>query len=76
MLPYYLGLDPRVNVFVSRGVGEEGAPQGAHCALCPDPRVLNSASYSPCWYIRDFFCFSLMLATGPRVVSSAAPTLF
>ena len=39
------------------------------------PRVLNSAPYSPCWYARDFF-FSLMLATGPMVLSSAPPMLF
>ena len=35
-----------------------------------DPRVLNSAPFSPCWYTRVFF-FSLMLATGPRVLNSA-----
>ena len=55
---------------------------GAPCAVrkvgcfpppvATDPRVLNSAPYSPCWYTRDIF-FSLLLAMGPRVLQSSAP---
>ena len=64
--------------------------KGAQRALCPrcaksrlfspvapvatDPKVLNSAPYTP-WYTRDFF-FSLMLATGPKVLNSEPPMLF
>ena len=63
-----------------------GAPQkGAHCALCPccaKSRPFSTTGshrsqgpefctvHPPCWYIRDF-CFSVMLATGPRVLNSA-----
>ena len=59
--------------------------KGAHRALCP--RCAKSQLFSttgshgsqgpefctlppPCWYTRGFF-FSLMLATGPRVLHSA-----
>ena len=41
---------------------------GAVRALC------ENAPYSPCWYTRGF-CFSLMLATGNRVLNFAPPML-
>ena len=55
-----------------------GGGYRAHSRLFSTPgshrsRVLNSAPYSPCWCTRD--CFSLMLATGTRVLNSAPPML-
>ena len=45
--------------------------------VATDPKVQNSAPYPPpCWYTRDYFFLSLMLATGPRVLNAAPPMLF
>ena len=40
--------------------------------VATDPRALNSAPCTPCWHTRVFFfLLRLMLATGPRVLTSA-----
>ena len=39
--------------------------------VATDPKVLNSAPYTPLLVHQGFFFFSLMLAMGPRVLNSA-----
>ena len=58
----------------------------ALCARCAKSRPFSTTgshgsqgpgfcTLQPCWDTRDFV-FSLMLATGPRVLNSAPPMLF